>query len=77
MKTFLRLLQLSRPYHHYVPEYIIYIFLYTIFSLFSFTLVMPLMDALFSTGQHTVVTQLPAFSLSVSYFKDIFYYYLT
>jgi len=77
MKTFLRLLQLSRPYHHYVPEYIIYIFLYTIFSLFSFTLVMPLMDALFSTGQHTVVTQLPSFSLSVAYFKDLFYYYLT
>lgn len=77
MKTFLRLLQLSRPYHHYVPEYIIYIFLYTIFSLFSFTLVMPLMDALFSTGQHTVVTRLPAFSLSVNYFKDLFYYHLT
>jgi len=77
MKTFLRLLQLSRPYHHYVPEYIIYIFLYTIFSLFSFTLVMPLMDALFATGQQEVVTQLPSFTFSVDYFKDVFYYYLT
>ncbi|TWI91349.1 ATP-binding cassette, subfamily B, MsbA [Chitinophaga japonensis] len=77
MKTFLRLLQLSRPYHHYVPEYIIYIFLYTIFSLFSFTLVMPLMDALFATGQQEVVTQLPSFTFSVDYFKNVFYYYLT
>jgi len=77
MKTFFRLLQLSRPYHHYVPEYIIYIFLYTIFSLFSFTLVMPLMDALFATGQQPVVTHLPPFSLSVNYLKDLFYYYLT
>lgn len=70
-------MQLSRPYHHYVPEYIIYIFLYTIFSLFSFTLVMPLMDALFATGQQEVVTQLPSFTFSVDYFKDVFYYYLT
>ncbi|KAA2244621.1 ABC transporter ATP-binding protein [Chitinophaga agrisoli] len=77
MKTFLRLLQLSRPYHHYVPEYITYILLYTIFSLFSFTLVMPLMDALFVTGHQKVVTHLPGFSLSVEYFKDVFYYYLT
>lgn len=77
MKTFFRLLQLSRPYHHYVPEYIVYIFLYTIFGLFSFTLVMPLMDALFATGQQAVVTQLPKFSLSIDYFKDVFNYYLT
>src|SRR2546430_392204 len=77
MKTFLRLLQLSRPHHHYVPEYILYIFLYTIFSLVGFTLVMPLMDALFATGQQTIVTQLPAFSFSIDYFKDVFYYYLT
>lgn len=77
MKTFFRLLQLSRPYHHYVPEYIIYIFLYTIFSLFSFTLVMPLMDALFATGKQAVVTHLPAFSLSAGYIKDVFNYYLT
>jgi subfamily B ATP-binding cassette protein MsbA len=76
MKTFFRLLQLSRPYHHYVPEYIIYILLYTIFSLFSFTLVMPLMDALFDTGQQAVVTQLPAFSLSTDYIKNVFYFYL-
>lgn len=37
---------------------------------------MPLMDSLFSTGQHTVVTQMPAFSLSLSYFEQLFYYYL-
>lgn len=76
MKTFFRLLQLSKPYHHYVPEYIIYIFLYTIFGLFSFALVMPLMDALFDTGQQAVVTQLPAFSFSAAYIKEVFYYYL-
>ena len=38
---------------------------------------MPLMDALFATGQQEVVTQLPSFTFSVDYFKDVFYYYLT
>ncbi|MBW8685763.1 ABC transporter ATP-binding protein [Chitinophaga rhizophila] len=76
MKTFIRLLSLSRPYHHYIPEYIVYIFLYTLFSLMNFTLLIPLLDALFNTGTYDVVEQLPAFTLSMSYFKDLFYYYL-
>ncbi|GAA0528285.1 ABC transporter ATP-binding protein [Chitinophaga japonensis] len=35
------------------------------------------MDALFATGQQEVVTQLPSFTFSVDYFKNVFYYYLT
>jgi subfamily B ATP-binding cassette protein MsbA len=76
MKTFFRLLSLSKPYHHYMPEYVVYILLYTLFSLMNFTLVIPLMDALFNTGKHEVVSHLPSFSFSASYFKDVFYYYL-
>jgi len=75
MKTFFRLLSLSRPYHHYVPEYIIYILLYTIFGLMNFTLLIPLMDALFGKPQEAVLS-LPEFSLSASYFKQVFYFYL-
>ncbi len=75
MKTFFRLLSLSKPYHHYVPEYVVYIFLYTLFSLVNFTLLIPLMDTLFSTGKQEVVSVLPDFSFSFAYFKQVFYFY--
>ncbi|SDF12339.1 ABC transporter ATP-binding protein [Chitinophaga filiformis] len=78
MKTFFRLLSLSRPYHHYIPEYVVYVLLYTIFGLMNFSLLIPLMDALFGTGgKHEAVTHLPSFSLTAAYFKDVFYYYLS
>src|SRR5271154_1271200 len=76
MKTFLRLLGFSRPYHHYVPEYLVYILLFTLFSLLNFTMIIPLLDVLFNTNEH-LVTRIPAFSFSVSFFKDLFYYELT
>ncbi|SFD28144.1 ATP-binding cassette, subfamily B, MsbA [Chitinophaga sp. CF118] len=76
MKTFFRLLSLSKPYHHYVPEYVVYIILYTIFGLMNFTMVIPLMNALFGTGKYDIVTRMPEFSISISYFKNVFYYYL-
>lgn len=76
MKTFFRLLSLSKPYHHYVPEYIVYIILYTIFGLMNFTLLIPLMNTLFDTGKQAVVLHMPVYSFSITYFKDVFYYYL-
>lgn len=76
MKIFLRLLQFSKPYRHYIPEYCIYIFFYIIFGLLNFALIIPLLDVLFETHKQQAVASLPSFSLSVSYFKDAFYYYL-
>ncbi|KAI9430498.1 ABC transporter related, partial [Russula earlei] len=76
MKTFLRLLQFSRPYHHYVPEYLVYILLYTIFGLLNFVFLMPLFDALFNIHSYPTVTELPHFTFSVDYFKNLFYYEL-
>lgn len=75
MKIFLRLLQFSKPYHHYVPEYIVYIFLYIVFGLLNFTLLIPLLDVLFNNKQ-PLVAAMPTFSFSVDYFKDYFYYNL-
>lgn len=77
MKIFLRLLSLSKPYHHYIPEYVVYVLLYTLFGLMNFTLLIPLMNALFGAGQQEIVTQMPAFSFSIAYFTDLFNYYLT
>jgi subfamily B ATP-binding cassette protein MsbA len=76
MKIFFRLLGFSRPYHHYIPEYIVYIFLFVVLGLANFTLLIPLLDVLFNTGHGQVINQLPAFSFSVSWFKDAFYYYV-
>lgn len=74
MKTFFRLLSLSKPYHHYVPEYIVYVILYTIFGLLNFTLLIPLLNALFDIEKHEVVSKLPDFSFTWKYFIDLFYY---
>src|SRR5919205_3486988 len=76
MKTFFRLLKFSKPYHHYIPEYCIYIFFYIIFGLLNFALIIPLLDVLFETKKQQIVTALPSFSLTADYFKQAFYYYL-
>jgi subfamily B ATP-binding cassette protein MsbA len=76
MKIFFRLLGFSKPYHHYIPEYVIYIFLFIVFGLMNFTMLVPLFDVLFETKKTPVVTHLPHFSFSTGYFKDAFYYYV-
>src|SRR5579885_3144682 len=76
MKIFFRLLGFSRPYHHYIPEYVVYIFFFVVLGLVNFALLIPLLNILFNTGQGVVVRQLPAFSLSASWFIDAFYYYV-
>lgn len=50
--------------------------MYIVFGLVNFTLLAPLFDILFNTGNTRVVNDLPGFSFSVSYFKDAFYYYM-
>jgi subfamily B ATP-binding cassette protein MsbA len=77
MKVFLRLLSFSKPYHHYIPEYAIFILLFIIFSLLNFTLLIPLLDTLFGKDNAHVVTVLPNFNFSIEYFKDVFYYWIT
>jgi len=75
MKTFFRLLSFSKPYHHYVPEYIVYIFLYIIFGLVNFSLLAPLLDVLFNNN-FPVIESAPAFSMTGQFFKDYFYFIL-
>jgi subfamily B ATP-binding cassette protein MsbA len=75
MKIFFRLLQFSKPYHHYIPEYIVYIFLYIVFGLVNFSLLAPLLDVLFNNNLPIIETK-PTFSLSAAYFKDSFYFLL-
>ena len=76
MKVFFRLLQLSKPYHHYIPEYFIYVFLSIVFGLLNFTFIIPLLDVLFGTGNYPKVTELPSFTFTGDYFKNAFYYWV-
>lgn len=75
MNLFLRLLRYSKPYHHYLPEYIVYIVFYTIFGLLNFALIIPLLDFLFSEQPLSEVVPYPEFSFSVMYFETLFKYY--
>ena len=72
MKTFFRLIQFSKPYHHYVPEYLVYILLFTVFNLLNISLIIPLLNALFNSTDAIVQSHLPAFSFTLDYFKELF-----
>lgn len=75
MKLFFKLLRFSKPYHHYIPEYVIYIFFYTIFGLLNFVMIIPLLDFLFKDEPVVKPEAFPIFSFSTSYFQDIFKFY--
>jgi len=49
-------------------------FLAVIFSVFQFALIIPLLNVLFESSTGNETTAAPAFSLSTSFFRDIFYY---
>lgn len=75
MNVFKRLLQFSRPYHHYVPEYIVYIVLFTLFGILNFAMIIPLLDFLFQSNTLNEQMTRPEFSLSADYFIRLFKYY--
>ncbi len=77
MKTYLRILQYARPFADFLPLYFLYTVLTIVFSIFNFTLIIPLLNVLFDqTGTATKIpAALPAFSLSTSYVTDAFYFY--
>jgi subfamily B ATP-binding cassette protein MsbA len=76
LKTFLRIFAFAKPYRRYWPKYIIISLLSLLFGIVNFTLIIPLLDVLFNPGSMEKITALPAFTLSLSYLKDVFNYYL-
>lgn len=77
MKTYRRLLQFARPFGKFVIPFFGFTLIAVFFSVFQFTLIIPLLNFLFD--QHTAeeikkYSTQPSFNLSGSYFKDIFYY---
>lgn len=76
MKLLKRLLTYARPYHHFLPEYLIYTFFGIVFGLLNFTMLIPLLNLLFGNGEQTAVLPAePTFSVSISYLIDLFNYH--
>lgn len=74
MRQLKRLISFIRPVHHYLPEYIIYTLFGILFGLVNFTMLVPLLNLLFNSDPQVVPTEPPVFSLSISYFSDVFNY---
>ncbi|MDW8287710.1 MAG: ABC transporter transmembrane domain-containing protein [Flammeovirgaceae bacterium] len=77
MKTYFRLLAYAKPYATFIVPYFSFSILGILFDLSNFSLIIPLLDTLFNkvTEDLAQATTLPSFSLEVSYFRAVFYYY--
>ena len=76
MKTFSRIFFFARPVGLDIPVYAILTLLATIFSVVNFTTLIPLLQVLFGQMESTLNVARPSFSLTIEYFKDLFYYQL-
>jgi subfamily B ATP-binding cassette protein MsbA len=75
LKTYFRLINFARPLGKYLPEYLVYTILGVVFGLLNFTLFIPLLNLLFTTYPVKEVVELPVFTFTIDYFKDLFNYY--
>jgi subfamily B ATP-binding cassette protein MsbA len=76
MKLFFRILAYSKPYPAYLIPYIIFTVFAIIFGVLNFGILIPLLDYLFNPENSIkVVNELPSFSLSSSYFKQLLDYF--
>jgi len=78
MKTFFRLFSFASPVQRFAVPFFIASVLGVIFGLLNFTLLIPVFELLFdqpgNRGAHALAVA-PIFDLSLSYFKDLFYFY--
>ena len=77
MKVYFRILSFAKPLEKFAIPYVILTLLSILFGLINFTILIPVVDLLFSTNNQDkvkIVTSMPGFSFSVKYFTDTFYY---
>jgi subfamily B ATP-binding cassette protein MsbA len=78
MKTFFRILSYAKPVRRLIPFYCLATVSAIAFGLVNFSLLIPLLEVLFSQTDvtETVTTlQKPELYFSLAYFKDLFHYY--
>lgn len=75
MKIFNRLFKYVLPYKLNIAIILFFNLLYSVFSVFSLSMVVPFLSVLF--GQTEVVSVKPDFAFTVDYIVNIFYYYMS
>ena len=76
MKTYIRVIYLLKPFGRFAIPYFIYALLSIILGLFTFTLMIPLLDILFNQVKNQAVpTVMPAFELSKNFVIAFFNYF--
>ncbi|MEM9298727.1 MAG: ABC transporter ATP-binding protein [Bacteroidota bacterium] len=77
MKTFFRIFGYARNLSLYIPQYVIFILLSVIFSVFNLAMLIPLLNVLFKLTPDEVYEKPKEFELSTDYLSDYFNYYFT
>lgn len=75
MRSVIRLLTFVKPWHHFVPEYFIYVILALIFGLINYSSLIPLLNILFEKINFSLIDK-PQFAISIDYLKRLYFYYL-
>jgi len=78
MKTFFRLFAFAAPIQRFAIPFFLLSVLGIVFGLINFTLLIPVFELLFNqTDEKSIknLNVLPSFDFSLSYFKNLFYYY--
>jgi ATP-binding cassette, subfamily B, bacterial MsbA len=76
MKTYFKILSYARGLGWYIPQYVLTVLFYAVFSVVNIALLAPMIDVLFNQVDTTeIVATVPEFSLNLNYFIDLFNYY--
>jgi ATP-binding cassette, subfamily B, bacterial MsbA len=74
MKIVFRIFSYAKKLRLFIPQYIIFVLLGVIFSVFNLALLKPLLDVLFKQESDVVFTKPGSFEFSLEYLKESFYY---
>jgi subfamily B ATP-binding cassette protein MsbA len=77
MKVYFKILAFAKPIEKFAIPYVILTLLSIMFGLINFTILIPVVDLLFSTNNQDklkIVTEMPQFSFTVKFITETFYY---
>ncbi|MTI23016.1 ABC transporter ATP-binding protein [Fulvivirga sp. RKSG066] len=77
MKTFFRIFSYARKLSLFLPQYILFILLSVLFSVFNLAMLIPLLNVLFEQAPSEAVEKPEEFSFSMDYLLDSFNYQFT
>jgi subfamily B ATP-binding cassette protein MsbA len=75
MKIIFRIFSYAKKLRLFVPQYVIFVLLSVIFSVFNLALIIPLLNVLFKISPTEVFVKPGSFELSMSYVLDYFNFY--